>query len=85
MALLTADQVRAILRKEVKRAGSQAAWARKYGIEPAFVSHALSGSRLPTRRLLKALKLKKVPAYERAEEVQTDPLPGREPSRHPDH
>ena len=28
MALLTADQVRAILRKEVKRAGSQAAWAK---------------------------------------------------------
>jgi hypothetical protein len=61
MALLTADHVRAILRKEVKRAGSQAAWGRKYGIAPAVVSNTLSGSRLPIRPLRKNANLTTLP------------------------
>ncbi len=62
--LFRIEAVQALLRKRIASEGSQAAWARKFGVKSDYVSHALSGSRLPTRSLLKALELRKVPAYE---------------------
>ena len=65
MALLGIDAVRIILRRDVKRAGGQAAWARLFGVKAAYVSHTLSGARLPTKEVLQALRLMKVPAYQK--------------------
>ena len=55
-----------ILRHEVERAGSQAEWARKTGVNRANLNSTLTGKRPPTKDILKALNLRKVFAYERA-------------------
>jgi len=53
-----------LLREKVKRTGSQAEWARKNDVNPADLSSTITGKRPPTKDVLKALKLKKVFAYE---------------------
>ena len=53
-----------MLRDKVKRAGTQAEWARKNDVNPADLSSTITGKRPPTKDVLRALKLKKVFAYE---------------------
>jgi hypothetical protein len=53
-----------LLRARVKQVGSQAEWARKNRVNPADLSSTITGKRPPTKDVLRALKLKKVFAYE---------------------
>jgi transcriptional regulator with XRE-family HTH domain len=45
-----------VLRSEVKRAGSQRAFARKAGVNVSVVSKTLRGMVLPSEKILRALK-----------------------------
>jgi hypothetical protein len=49
-----------LLRSEVKRAGSQRAFARKAGVNVSVVSKTLRGIVLPSEKILRALKLQVV-------------------------
>jgi hypothetical protein len=62
--LLRIEDIIVMLRAEVERAGSQAAWARKTGVNGPDLSCTLTGKRPPTKDILRALNLKKVFAYE---------------------
>ena len=53
-----------LLQGRVKQAGTQAEWARKNDVNPADLSSTITGKRPPTKDVLRALKLKKVFAYE---------------------
>jgi len=53
-----------MLQDKIKRAGTQAEWARKNDVNPADLSSTITGKRPPTKDVLRALKLKKVFAYE---------------------
>lgn len=53
------DAIR-LLRSEVKRAGSQRAFARKAGVNISVVSLTLRRQRLPSEKLLRALNLRVV-------------------------
>jgi len=60
---LDAEEVRDILRREVRRSGSQLAWAKEFGVERSNVNATLSGKRAPSGLLLKALGIEKMIAY----------------------
>ena len=47
-----------LLRSEVKRAGSQRAFARKAGVNVSVISKTLRGIVLPSEKILSALKLR---------------------------
>jgi DNA-binding phage protein len=49
-----------LLRSEVKRAGSQSAWARKTGIDRTFLNKVLTGQKSLSQKVIKALKLRTV-------------------------
>jgi DNA-binding phage protein len=66
MRMLEAKDVIALLRSEVTRAGSQAAWAKEAGVNRIVVNKILNGHALPTKRILKALKLRTVFVSEQA-------------------
>ena len=57
---MEAKDVVALLRSEVTRAGSQAAWAEKVGVSRIVVNKILNGHELPTKKIIKALKLRMV-------------------------
>lgn len=61
---MTVDKVRSILKHECSMAGSQAAWAAKAGVSPAYVSDTLNGRNEPGPALLAALKIRKTVVYE---------------------
>jgi hypothetical protein len=54
--LLNLEDVMRLLRSEVERAGSQRAFARKAGVDISVVSRTLRGMRLPSEKILRALK-----------------------------
>jgi hypothetical protein len=58
--LLNLDDVMRLLRSEIKRAGSQRAFARKAGVNVSVVSKTLRGMVLPSEKIVKALKLRVV-------------------------
>jgi hypothetical protein len=58
--LLTLNDAIRLLRSEVKRAGSQRAFARKAGVNVSVVSKTLRGIVLPSEKILAALKLRVV-------------------------
>jgi hypothetical protein len=60
---MTTDEVREFLRQECEHAGSQAAWAKANGMAGAYVSDVIHGRRDPAKKLLAALKLKRVVSY----------------------
>jgi hypothetical protein len=62
---MTKEQVVALLESECVKAGSQAAWARKYQVSPAYLSDVLAGRREPGGKLLDALGLERLVSYER--------------------
>ncbi|HLH94924.1 MAG TPA: hypothetical protein VKW08_07385 [Xanthobacteraceae bacterium] len=60
MKVLEPQDVIALLRSEVHRAGGQAAWASKAGVSRIIVNKILNGHGLPTKKIIKALKLRTV-------------------------
>jgi len=58
--LLNLNDVMRLLRSEVRRAGSQRAFARKAGVNVSVVSKTLRGVVLPSDKILNALKLRVV-------------------------
>ena len=68
MRLLDQKDVIRLLRSEVKREGSQNAWAKKYGVAPSAISMVLSGDRPPNEKIVSALKLRRVVQFERVDE-----------------
>lgn len=60
MRILKNQDVVALLRAEIERAGGVAPWARKAGMSRTSVSKVLSGVRPPPRSIIKALKLRTV-------------------------
>jgi hypothetical protein len=65
MRLIGLENLRQYLRREVDRAGGQVAWAKHAGLHPSTVNKVLNEQRMPGRRLLAALNLRKVVAYQR--------------------
>ena len=63
--LLDETDVLRLLHEVVEGAGSQSAWARRSGVNRSQLNHVLSGKRRLSPRIIQALKLKKVVAYER--------------------
>jgi hypothetical protein len=66
-ALDQKDVVR-LLRSEVNRAGGQTKWAKKNGIAPSAISMVLAGDRPPNKKIISALKLRRVIVFERVDE-----------------
>jgi hypothetical protein len=66
-ALDQKDVVR-LLRSEVNRAGGQQRWANQNGVAPSAISMVLTGDRPPNKKILSALKLRKVVVFERVDE-----------------
>jgi DNA-binding phage protein len=58
--ILDLEDVMRLLRSEVKRAGSQRAFARKAGVNISVVSKTLRGQGLPSEKILRALNLRVV-------------------------
>jgi DNA-binding phage protein len=58
MRFFELEDVVRLLRLEVKRAGGQAAWASKTGLNRIVVNKVLNGKTSPTKRIIKALKLR---------------------------
>ena len=65
MRLIDLTTMRRALRREVERAGGQVAWAKRHGLHPSTINKVLNEQRLPGRRMLSALNLRKVIAYQR--------------------
>jgi hypothetical protein len=60
MRMLSEKDVVGLLRSEVKRAGSQMAWARKASVHRTMVNKVLNGRAPPTRTIISFLKLRVV-------------------------
>jgi DNA-binding phage protein len=60
MRILETKDVVRLLRSEVNRAGGQAAWASKAGLNRIVVNKVLNGKTPPTKKIIKALKLRTV-------------------------
>jgi hypothetical protein len=65
MRALGQNDVVRLLRSEVKRAGGQQEWARKHGVVPSMISMVLSGDRPPNKKIISALKLRRIVVFER--------------------
>lgn len=63
-ASMTVEQVRELLFRACEKAGSQRAWASRYGLSPAYVSDVINGGRDPGKGILVALGLTKIVTYE---------------------
>jgi DNA-binding transcriptional regulator YdaS (Cro superfamily) len=55
---MTADDVRAMLRRACKDAGSQSAWADLHNLSAAYVSDVINGRRDPGDAICSALEIK---------------------------
>lgn len=60
----TAAQVRTMLLRAARDTGSQREFAAKLGVSESFLSHVLAGSKEPSGKVLRFLKLKRVVRYE---------------------
>jgi hypothetical protein len=60
MKILEVEDVVRLLRSEVSRAGGQVAWAKETGISRTVLNTVLKGHRLPTKRIISALRLRAV-------------------------
>ena len=60
MRFLDLKDVIHLLRSEVERAGSQAAWARKTGNARVTINRVLNNQQAPTKKIIRALKLRMV-------------------------
>jgi hypothetical protein len=60
MRFLELKDVIGLLRSEVEQAGGQTAWAKKTGIQRAIVNRVLTDLELPTKSIIRSLKLRTV-------------------------
>ena len=60
MRILELDDVIALLRDEVERAGGQVAWSKRTGTDRSMINRVLNGYRLPTAGMIAALNLRVV-------------------------
>ena len=60
MRVYELEDVIDLLRAEVRRAGGQAAWSKKTGVDRTNLNRVLNGHIAPTKTILKALKLRTV-------------------------
>jgi DNA-binding phage protein len=60
MRVLDNNDIVRMLSAEVRKAGSQEVWAKRAGIDRAFVSNVLHSRRQPTEKLIRALGLRRV-------------------------
>jgi DNA-binding phage protein len=60
MRILEESDVISLLRSEIKRAGSQAAWARKTGINRSEINKTTNQQKPPSKTIIRALKLRMV-------------------------
>ena len=67
MRLIDFQAMRKLLHRQVERAGGQVAWAKQHGLHPSTINKVLNEQRLPGRRMLAALRLRKVVAYQRTQ------------------
>ncbi len=58
--MLSADDVRDLLRRECEAAGGQIKWAAKHGCTRAYVSSVLVGRDAPGQTITRALGLRKI-------------------------
>ena len=65
MRPISLEQMRKLLQREVDRAGGQVAWAKVNDLHPSTINKVLNEQRLPGRRMLAALRLCKVIAYQK--------------------
>ena len=65
MRVIDLQAMRKLLGREVARAGGQVAWAKRHGLHPSTINNVLNDQRLPGPRMLAALNLRKVIAYQR--------------------
>jgi hypothetical protein len=52
------DDVIALLRRDVEKAGSQVAWSKRTGIDRSLLNGVLKGHRPPTAGMIAALNLR---------------------------
>lgn len=64
---MSADDVRQLLRAEIRRAGTQLAFAVEHDVDRTCLSGILAGAREPSPQVLKALKLRRRYVYEKDE------------------
>jgi len=62
--MISEELVRVMLKMACNEAGSQYQWATKYKISPAYVSDVIRGNRSIGKSILKALRLRKIVAYQ---------------------
>jgi DNA-binding phage protein len=60
MRFLELKDVIRLLRSEVERAGGQTVWAKKTGINRPVINTVLNGHQPPTKKIIRALKLRTV-------------------------
>jgi DNA-binding phage protein len=60
MRFLELKDVIFLLRSEVERAGGQTAWAKKTGVDRVTINRALNDKQPPTKKIIRALKLRMV-------------------------
>ena len=58
--MLTADQVREMLRKECEKAGGQSAWARKHILQQSYVNEVVNGKRPINATISRLLRIEPV-------------------------
>lgn len=61
--MLTVDQVVEKLITDIKRAGTQAAWARENGVSQSYLHDVIHRKRRPGAKILSALSLTSIRAY----------------------
>lgn len=62
--LLSEDDVRGMLDRAVKRAGSQAAFCREHRLPPSLLNEVLSGKRPPGGAVIHALGVTRATGYD---------------------
>lgn len=65
---MTADNVRALLKRSCDAAGSQSAWAKANNATPAYVSDVLAGRREPGPAICEALGIERVVIYRKKQQ-----------------
>lgn len=63
--LFSADDVRAMLRRECEKAGGQSAWARAHDVAQSYVNSVISGKQIAGLKLSTALGLAQIIAWEK--------------------
>jgi hypothetical protein len=69
---MTHDQFCELLRRLCAREGGQAAWAKKHGLSPAFVSDVIGKRRPPSSKICAAAGVSKEIVYRRLPDRDTD-------------